>query len=233
MCAFNNNKGFLEIPAVSIYNGKIVIAHEGKYETLTIDNKIPDTLDLLEIITENYGTLYMIDVNGLLENKPQLDFLKKIIDFCEVWLDAGISETEYIYDPLIAGAQEIILSSKTLGSLMELARAFELSENIVFEMDYDNGIISPSIQIRDMTPAKLGEEIKDIGISKVIFADFSRIQKEKSIETAIIKKLLDQEFKVYVGGGIKLRDMSTLRSLLVSGAIIELIDVLKYGKVDF
>jgi phosphoribosylformimino-5-aminoimidazole carboxamide ribonucleotide (ProFAR) isomerase len=233
MCASNNKKDFLEIPAVSIYNGKIVIAHEGKYETLTIDNKIPDTLDLLEIITENYETVYIIDVNGLLENKPQLDLLKKTIDFCEVWLDAGISEADYIYDPLVAGAQEVILSSKTLGSLMELARAFELSENIIFEIDYDNGVISPSIQISDMTPAKLGQEINDIGITKIIFADYSRIQMDKSIETSIIKELLIQRFEVYVGGGVKIRDIDNLKKLQISGAIVELVDVLKYGKVDF
>lgn len=228
-----SKKPFLEIPAVSVYNGKIVLAQEGNYETLTIDNKIPDTLDLLELITENYEIIYLTDINGLLENKPQIELLKKIIDFCEIWIDSGIINAESIYDLFVAGVHEVIFSTKTLDSLMELARGYELSENLIFEMDYDSGIISPNIQIQDMTPLKLGQELKDIGIERVIFADIARIGKTKRFETEKIKALINVGLNVYVGGGVKVRDVSTLKKLKTSGAIIELVDILKYGKVEF
>jgi uncharacterized protein related to proFAR isomerase len=228
-----NQSELLEVPAVSIYNGTIVVAQGEQYETLTIDHKVPDTLDLLEVITENYETIYVTDINGLLEGKPQINIVKKMNDFCEVWLDAGVSEAENIYDLLVAGVQEVIISSKTLESLLELARAHELSENIIFELDYDNGILSPNLQISDMSPDKLGSEIKDIGLDRLIFADIARIQTNKSLESDSIIALSQLGFKLYVGGGIKLRDISMLNKLNVSGAIIELVNILQYGRVEF
>ena len=224
---------FLEIHEISILNGSIVIAHAGKYETLTINNKIPDTLDLIELITENYETIYLADINGLLQGKPQLELIHKIVEFCEVWLDAGVSESEQVYDLFVAGVQDVVLSSKTISGLLELARAYELSENLIFEFDYDHGLITSSSQLRKMQITDLAKEIKDIGINRLIFADISRIDKNKSIEREIIRKLTIPGVRLYVGGGIKLKDTSTLRSLGTAGAIVELVDVLKYGKVEF
>lgn len=223
---------FIEIPAISILNGSIVITHGESYETLTIENKVPDALDLIEIITEEYETIFLMDINGLTEGKPQIKMIKEITDFCEVWLDAGVVEAESVYDLFVAGAHEVVLASKTLDSLMEMANAFELSENLIFEIDYSDAIISHNQQIRDMTPAKLVSELKDIGIERVIFADIGRIEMNKTIEKSIIQSILKLGAQVYVGGGIKLSDVSALKQIGASGAIIELKDVLQHGRVD-
>ena len=227
----SNNK-FLEIPAISVLNGTIVIVPNEKYETLTIDDKVPDALDLIELITEEYETIYLTDINGLTEGKPQIKLIKELTDFCEIWLEAGSTEAENIYDLFIAGAQEVVLSTKSLDSLMELARAAEVSENIIYEIDYLNKILSPSMQIQEMTPEKLCQELLDIGIDRVIFADLARIGENKSIERNIISSLVGLDIEVYVGGGIKLSDVPLLNKLEANGAIIELTDILQHGKVE-
>jgi len=224
---------FLEIPAISILNQTIVIAHGDQYETLTIDNNVPHTLDLIELITENYNTIYLTDINGLTDNSPQIKIIKSLIDFCEVWLDAGVTNCESTYDLLVAGAQEVIISSKMLENLLELAKAYELSENLIFELDYSDGILSPNPQIQSMTPIKLANEIKDLGMNRILFADLGRIGTKKDLERYLVKSLVDLDLEVYVGGGVKYVDISMLKKLGVSGAIIELTDVLKHGKVDF
>lgn len=223
---------FVDIPAVSILKGVIVLARNDAYETLTIDDKVPNTLDFIELLTEHYETIYITDVNGLIEGKAQVKLIREVSEFCEVWLDAGVAEVENIYDLFVAGAHEVVLSSKTLGSIMELALAVELSENLIFELDYDNGVVSPNGQIRDMSPEKLGSELMDIGIERVIFADLARIAKNKSLETSIIQSLINQGLKVYVGGGVKHWDKALLEKQGATGAILELVDVLQHGKVD-
>lgn len=224
---------FKEIPAVSILNGEIVLARGETYEALTIDNKIPDALDLLEAITEQYETIYLTDLNGLIDHKPQLRLIHEITDFCEVWLDAGVAVAENIYDLFVAGANEVVLSSKTLTSLLEFAQAFDLSENLIFELDYSSGIVSPNSQIRNMSPSQLGSELLDIGIDKLVFADLARITTNKSLERDVIVSLVALGLNTFVGGGVKQRDLTMLAKLGASGAVIELTDVLEYGKVEF
>jgi uncharacterized protein related to proFAR isomerase len=226
-------RGFLEIPAVSILKGTIVIVNSGKYETLTIDKKIPDALDMLEILTENYPTIYISDISGLIDGKPQLEFLKRLTDFCEVWVDSGVVEAENVYDLFVAGASEVILSSKMINGLSEVAHAYELSENLIFQIDFDNGIISQNKNLRSMNPEDLIKELRDIGITRIIFADLSRIGSRKRLDYNLIRYLNRVARELFVGGGVKLNDVQTLRNLGCSGAVLELIDVLKRGKVDF
>jgi len=224
---------FQEIPAISILDRNIVLAQKDNYESLTIDEAIPDALDLIELITENYDTIYMTDINGFTRGIPQIKFIKALTDFCEVWLDAGVNDSEGIYDLFVAGAQNVVLSSKTLNDIFELAQAFEISENLIFQIDYSNGVLSPNIQIRDMTPLEIGNEIKDLGMRKVIFADLDRINTNKPLEREIIQSLINLNLEVFVGGGIKLFDVSMLKQLGTAGAIIELTNILKHGKVEF
>jgi phosphoribosylformimino-5-aminoimidazole carboxamide ribotide isomerase len=225
-------RGFLEIPAVSILKKTIVVAQGNKYETLTIDNKVPDALDLLEIITEKYETIYVTDLSGLINGKPQVEFIHKLAGFCNVWVDAGVINSDNIYDQFVAGAEEVILSSKTINGLIEVARAYELSENLIFQIDYDEGIISQNIQLQSMPVDKLVRELRDIGIKRIIFADLSRIGSKKRLNAPTITQLLRAGSRLYVGGGVKLNDVSTLRRMGVDGALLELVDVLKHGKVE-
>jgi uncharacterized protein related to proFAR isomerase len=224
---------FLEIPAISVMDKTIVLAQGSEYESLTIDDEVPDALDLIELITENYEIVYITDINALMKSDPQIKFIRSVSDFCEVWLDGGVFNCESVYDLLVAGAQEVVVSSKTMENLMELAKACDLSENIIFELDFSAGVVSPNAQLQNMTPKKLAEEIKDLGISKLIFADLDRIGKKKTLERYIIQSLIELELEVYVGGGIKFSDLSMLKKLGAYGAIIELTDILKYGKVEF
>lgn len=224
---------FKYIPAISLMDKTIVLAHGKKYETLTIDEKVPDALDLIEIVTENYNTIYMMDINGLTKSKPQMNLVKELSEYCEVWLDAGVSTSEDVYDLLVAGAHEVIVSSKTLKDLFELARAYELTEKIIFEIDYAQGVISPNSQLMNMQPDILAEEVNDIGINRIIFADLDRIGTNKALERRIIQSLVAKDLQVFVGGGVKLADVPLLKKLRTRGAIVELTDILKHGKVKF
>jgi uncharacterized protein related to proFAR isomerase len=224
---------FQEIPAISVLDGNIVLARENKYETLTIDNKVPNTLDLIELITENYPKIYLMDIKAITTGNAQIKFIKKLSEFCEVWLEAGIKDSESIFDLFVAGAQEVVLSSKTLVDFLELAKAHELSENLIFELDFLEGIVSPSGQLRAMKTDQLGEEVLDLGMNKVIFADLGRIEATKPIEQNVIQKLTKLGLEIYVGGGIKLYDTPLLQKLGAKGSIVELTDILQHGKVDF
>ena len=226
---------FFEIPAISIYNKTIVLARGKKYESLTIDDKVPDPLDLIEIITENYPKIYLSDINGLTQNKPQIKMIHQIVDLAEVWLEAGVINSESVYDLLVAGAHEVVIASKTIPDLFQLAESFELTENIIFELDHSDaeGVLSPNPRISNMQPLEVVTEVAELGIKRVIFADLDRIGSSKPIEQNIIRSITKLGLQVYIGGGIRLNDISTVKSLGASGALLELTNVLSYGKVDF
>ena len=78
-----------------------------------------------------------------------------------------------------------------------MRNAIELSENVIFGIDYDDGIVSPEESIRAMSPLRLAEEIKDFGLSEMIFTDLKHLSSPAAFSLDIGSTLLDSEMKIY------------------------------------
>ena len=74
--------------------------------------------------------------------KPQLVLFKKLTQLGNLWADTGVRCTDDIIDPIVADVNKVVISTKTLSNFNELFKAFELSEQIILGIDYDNGIIN-------------------------------------------------------------------------------------------
>ena len=223
-------RGFLTIPAISVLNGKIVTVQQDRYQVLKIDNRTPNPVDFVEMLADElgFGIVYMLDINGLKGNSPQLKILRKLSEVAEIWLDAGIMFGDNIIDFFIAGAERVVLGSKTIDCLDELKDANDLSENIMFGLDLDhNKVVGCDGSVTNLPPIELINKVVKIGIKKVVYTDLERIGTKSSLDFRLLKQIVAKNVELYVGGGVNQSDVNTIRSSGAKGALIELRDVIK------
>jgi phosphoribosylformimino-5-aminoimidazole carboxamide ribonucleotide (ProFAR) isomerase len=224
-------KNFDIIPAISIRRGRIVQAKGNKYQVLRLRGVVPHPLDLMDILYETFETILVLDLDGIFKNKPAIGLYRKIAQLGDFWVDGGARHADTVIDLLMGGPQYAVLGTKTLEGLDELQEAFELSENIIFGLDYNKGILSPDEKLQGSLPAEIMRRVRDMGIEKCLFADLGRVDKDKNLEMDLIRILKGTGLDIYVGGGIKSQDINALRGLNVNGAIVEIGEVLNNPKV--
>ncbi|MCK5559670.1 MAG: hypothetical protein KAJ51_03715 [Thermoplasmata archaeon] len=223
-------RGFLVMPAISILNGRIVMAHKNKYQRLKIDNVIPKPADFIELLADEHGysTVFITDINGVTKNNPQIGLIRKISEAAEIWLDAGVRNGDSVIDLFIAGAERVVLGTKTIDALEELEIAHELSENILFGLDYHhNKIVSCNTTLQARDPLAVLNEVTRMGIKKVVFTDLGRIGTTEPLNLRLIKSIVSKRVELYVGGGIKKSQAYDLSKSGVKGVLVELTNIIK------
>lgn len=218
----NGEKSLEIIPAINLFKGVPVIKMTEAYESLQDkDGKDKGVLEVIDELKGRYDKLFITDIHGIIKDKPQLELLRGISNKMELWVDAGSRSRDGAIDVLVAGAGKVVLSTKTLGNLNELEKAIELSENVVLSIDYDNGIVSPKKEIREMTPLDLLEEARSLGLEEIIFTDLKNLASDTSFSIDIGTTLTNSHLKIYFhgkfSGGTKM-----LLNLNLAGAIIEM-----------
>jgi uncharacterized protein related to proFAR isomerase len=219
-------KHFEIIPSISIRRGRIIQPKGDKFKPLKFRGVEPHPLDLMDVLYETFETLLILDYDGIKKNKPAIDLYRKISQLGDFWVDGGARYADGVIDLLIGGAQFAVLGTKTLYNLEELKEAYELSENIIFGLDFKKGILSPDENLKNRAPYDVLKEVQNIGLEKCYFADFGRAEDNLNIDQTNIKTMLRTGMNMYIGGGIKCRDLGTLTGLKVAGAIVELEEVI-------
>jgi phosphoribosylformimino-5-aminoimidazole carboxamide ribonucleotide (ProFAR) isomerase len=88
----------------------------------------------------NFETLYVMDVDGVERNKPQLDIIQALCDDFSILYEAGPRRGANVVDLVIAGADIVYMSTLSLASLSEIETALTYSENIGFKVDWNDGV---------------------------------------------------------------------------------------------
>jgi phosphoribosylformimino-5-aminoimidazole carboxamide ribonucleotide (ProFAR) isomerase len=209
------------IPAINLFKGVPVIKMTEAYETLQdSDGNDRSILEVMDELKGQYDKLFITDIHGILKDKPQLELLRSISNKMELWVDAGSRSRDGAIDVLVTGAGKVVLSTKTLGNLKELERAVELSENVLLSIDYDNGIVSPKKDIREMSPHDLLEEAESLGLEEIIFTDLKNLASGTNFSIDIGRALINNNLRIYFHG--KFRDgTKMLQNLNLAGVITE------------
>lgn len=150
----------------------------------------PNPIDFINDLKERYDEIYIVDIDGMKRNKPQLKLVQKLGDEVNIWLDGGVRHTENIVDYLIAGALKVIINLQNF-SLNELKRICSLTNNVVIFVDYEN-IIKNKIkfaELKDLIPS-----LKNMGIDTLIFPNERREE---------ISSMLNQDMKLFIRDSIK------------------------------
>lgn len=219
-------KGIETIPAINLFKGIPVIKGTEGYEPLEDKdgNKI-DIHELIDELKERFDRVLITDINGINRDKPQLELSRELSTKMKLWIDAGSRSRDGAIDVIVAGAERVVLGTKTLIDLGELEKALELSENVVLGIDYDDGIVSPKKTIREMAPLGLVEEVKSLGVEEIIFTDLKHLSSEVHFSVDVGKALLKSNMKIYFHGRFD-RGLGTFKGMNLAGVIVEVENIL-------
>jgi len=119
-------------------------------------------------LSKKFESAYVVDIDGLDKNKPQLDVVQELCDEIPTLYEGGVRFGSNVIDLLVTGAEKAVIGTATLTSLAELRGAFKLSDNIIFKVDFRDGIVSfdPHIAGRDLLA--LARDVREIGVDNMI-----------------------------------------------------------------
>jgi len=218
--------GFDTVPAVSILHGEPVVMKNREYVPIRdSEGMVREITDIIDELKGNYERVMVTDLTGITRDRPQIDVLKGICSKMSMWVDAGSRYGEGAIDILIAEADKVVMATKTLRKLEELENALELSENIILGIDFDDGIVSPNKEIREMTPLELVRKAEDIGIGTFIVTDMKNLSSDNEFAMDVSRTVLVPQRKVYVHGRFG-PSIGELETAGFAGAIIEIENLL-------
>lgn len=226
MKGLDGSFGLSVMPSVSILAGRLVVAREGSYHVLRSHGGELSFDSLLEMIGRSYERLHLVDIDSITRGKPQLSMLRHAAETLDVWYDGGFMDSEEIYDPIMMGAESIILGTKSLKGLDAVLDCFELTPNLIFELDYHDGIMSPSKEMANMEISDLMGRVRSVGLSEMVVADFGRMAEGGDLNYPLLEKAMAAGFSVYAAGNVTPSDLPVLKEMGARGAIMKLESVL-------
>lgn len=201
------------VPSVFLHRGRIV---SGPSKGVLSKNPV----EYMNVLFERFGKALIFDLDGILRNKPHWSVLKQM-EGKDVWVDAGVRYFEGIFEPFMTGASNVVLSTSRLKGLMELEKAFELSENIMFRVELEDEGKKVRGRGFQMPLEDLFHELQSMGIRKLIFSgEVSSIPLDPHAVDAVerILGMQAEHFEIYLVLP-KDRDESRLERMNLKGVI--------------
>ena len=207
------------IPAISVMHGRIVVVDGGRYEYLrTPDGKFRNLVNAIQELQG--GDIFVLDIDGLERSSPNLGLIKKIAAYKNVWMDAGIQDIEDMMDLFVNDAEYAIIGTKSIKNLDEPEQAAELSDKVIFSIDYDDGIISPDRDVAEMTIRQIAETVRGFrGLHTVIFMDLGSHRNKSKIDINAAISLTEYFRDVYVSASLTDDDENALNDAGIKGII--------------
>ncbi len=210
------------IPAVTILEGKLVEVRDGSYHALRgKNNEIIELQDLILDLKKEYEAVYIMDIDGMEKNEPNLKVIQNNSPLAPMWVDAGPGDGMVIMDIMVAGVSKTIIGTRNMQDLDLIKEALDMSDNVVLSIDYDEKLLSPSQDISDMGMEHLCQKTTEMGIKQSIFFDFGRLNSLSSLALDKIKSMILKFDEVYVAGIVSPSDIESLEDLGVSGIIAD------------
>jgi len=125
-------QGKPEIIPMLLLEGRTILFKEYSKKVLSALSK--------DLRRRNFEKLYVMDVDGVERNKPQLDVIQTLADDFSISYEAGPRRGANVVDLVIAGADMAYMSTCSMASLGEIEVALTFSENVGFKVDWNDGV---------------------------------------------------------------------------------------------
>ena len=160
---------YLVIPAVSLRRGRVVVVNKGRYEPLTaVDDRELTIYDFASMFLEDYSTIMVLDIDGIERRRPQLTQVQTIAPVKNVWWDPGVRNLEDMMDTFTAGANRVVVGTKTIWNLEELKACQEFSADYVLSMDWADGILSRDANSAQADPIAFLRLMYEGGVRRMV-----------------------------------------------------------------
>ncbi|MCK5772149.1 MAG: hypothetical protein KAH57_00025 [Thermoplasmata archaeon] len=176
------SRGFRLVPSLAVMGKVPVWVTDGKYRPIVSDGETLTAVSLARTLQKGFSTLHYIDIFGMTKGDVEWNMIQPIMDTGEVWGDVGAVDSDSIIDLIMAGATEAVVSTKMIGSLDEIASCFEMTENLIVQIDYDGAVLARDELMRRMTAPQLVEELVSLGVERFIMNDMTEGREHISSE---------------------------------------------------
>ncbi|MFO8051439.1 MAG: HisA/HisF-related TIM barrel protein [Thermoplasmatota archaeon] len=171
------------VPSLAVMGTNAVWVKNDMYNQIALDGEPVPVVGTAGRLLEKYGKLHYLDILGIRKDTVEWNLVQAVArKDGEVWADTGVEISEGVIDPLMAGMDQVIISTKMISSLEEIASCLELTENIILQIDFDGGIVSKDRTMRKMSPGDLVEEMASLGLGKFLIEDIKDHRKSISRE---------------------------------------------------
>ncbi|UCD93112.1 MAG: hypothetical protein JSV43_04200 [Methanobacteriota archaeon] len=154
------------LPRIPVIDGEIVEQEGDEYLSMDVD-----AVQLINRMIEEHGKALLVDLDGVFNNRPGLGFIKEF-ETKPVWVDSGVRSAENVIDVFVAGAEKVVMNTKTLVGFGEVRKANELSDQLVFQVDaIDGRTVAYADVLKQATPRNLLEEVARIGLDVGIYME--------------------------------------------------------------
>ncbi|MFW5904151.1 MAG: HisA/HisF-related TIM barrel protein [Candidatus Saliniplasma sp.] len=210
------------IPSISFKGNKPVTVEDDRYVHYSRDGSKLDLHGVLSLLSD-YETVYLLDLDGIERRGLQTDVIRSIGTRKEVWADIGARDTATITDGYIAGADKVVISTKTMYSKELIDEASRISGEMIFCVDIKDDIVSPSKEIKNIPIKDLIRDAVQEGIDTIVIHDLS----DTKFDRNLIDYLPDEDFELYIGGNIDVDDLNSYINI-VDGFILGLEESIRW-----
>lgn len=222
---------FLVIPAVSLKRGKVVVVNKGRYEPLTdVDDRELTVYDFASMFLEDYSTILVLDIDGIERRRPQLTQVQTIAPLKNVWWDPGVRNLDDMMDTFTAGANRVVVGTKTIWNLQELEACQEFSADYVLSLDWADGILSPDANISQADPISFLKLMHEGGVRRVLFSQLGRVKTGSRIDAGFVREMSEVTRRLYMGGsGFSLATAKEVgrSGMPVKGVVVGIMDIIR------
>jgi phosphoribosylformimino-5-aminoimidazole carboxamide ribonucleotide (ProFAR) isomerase len=175
-----------------------------------------DLFDFADHLIEQYGRMYVVDLEGLSRNRPQLDYLQELARSGEMWVEAGVRRADEVIDVLVTGAARAVISTGYLLGFRELRRAWRFSPDVLFAIEVANGSIRPRGNDWDgQDPSQVATTARALGLPGIVLT-----ARSGPADWGLVRSLAAGG-PVWVGGGFTLSQLDELQRSGAAGGIFE------------
>ena len=205
------------MPCLLIGKGRVLRPAEGGPAIVRRgDGSLPDVLDVTERLGKEFGRIFVVDLDGVDRNRPQLDYLQEIARDAEVWVDGGVRSPEEAIDILVTGAYRAVLSSARLPDGRALRRAWRMSTELAFELEVRGGKVAGTSGWHGRSVEEVAAEVRGIGLSDLVLSF-----REEPVDWRVVATIA-ADGPTWVDGTFEQSDGSRLATAGAAGGIFHL-----------
>jgi phosphoribosylformimino-5-aminoimidazole carboxamide ribonucleotide (ProFAR) isomerase len=176
-----------------------------------------DLFEVTDRLSASYRMIYVVDLDGIEHNDPQLDYLQEIARESAIWIDAGVRTADQGIDILVTGARRAVLSTAYLASPGELAQAWKLSTDLAFEIETRDGrVVAADPGWTDADPVAIATEVRKIGMDSFVYSP-----RRSGPDWRIVQELATHG-PLWVGGTFERDDVGRLASAGATAGIFQI-----------
>ena len=213
-----------------------MVVNRGAYEPLTdVDDQELTLYDFVAMFLEPYSTIMVLDIDGIERRKPQLTQIQSVAPVKNVWWDPGVRNLDDMMDAFTAGANRVVVGTKTIWSLKELRACHEFSNDLVLGVDWSDGILCRDANISQADPVDFLRDMHGQGVRRVLFNQLGRVRMGSRMDTGFVKEMVGVTRRLYMGGsGFSLETAREVEQaqMGVWGIVVGVMDIIRQDLVE-